>query len=219
MSGVNHKLTSKRPGAAMGSMCVQRGFGLIEVLISVLILAVGILGLAAMQLGAKRASFEATQRSIATSMARDILERMRSNPGELDTYAGLASDLIVDTYTGTPATDCSTVSCTPDLLAAYDMWDWTRMIQGDRTKLAGAAAGGLLSPVVCLHNNAGTTAVEGLVTVVIAWRGVSEIDQTVLDDPGGLGLGECGTGEFDSATVTGDRLRRQLTMTTFVADI
>ncbi len=193
----------------------QRGLGLIEVLISVLILAVGILGLATMQLGAKRASFEATQRSIATSMARDILERMRSNPGELDTYASAASNLVVDTYTGTAGTNCSTVSCTPAQLAAYDMWDWTRMIQGDRTKLSGAAAGGLLNAVVCLHNNAGTAPADGLVTVVIAWKGVTEIDQTALDDPGGLGLGECGDGQFD----TDDKLRRQLTMTTFIADI
>jgi type IV pilus assembly protein PilV len=40
----------------------QSGVGLIEVLIAVLILAVGILGLAQMQLSAKRAGFEATQR-------------------------------------------------------------------------------------------------------------------------------------------------------------
>jgi type IV pilus assembly protein PilV len=219
MTSTDFKLTATRTQRMQHQARSQHGFGLIEVLIAVLILAVGILGLATMQLGAKRASFEATQRSIATSMARDILERMRSNPGELDTYAAAASDLVVDTYTGTAGTDCSAVSCTTPQLAAYDMWDWTRMIQGDRTKLAGAAAGGLLNSVVCLHNNAGTAPTDGLVTVVIAWRGITEIDQTVMDDPGGLGLTECGPGQFDSATVTGDRLRRQLTMTTFIADI
>jgi len=72
-------------------------------------------------------------------------------------------------------------------------------------------AGGLLNPVVCMFEN------TGVVTVVIAWQGINEINQTLLDDPtdlGGNSLGECGDGLFG----TDDKLRRQLTMSTFVAE-
>jgi type IV pilus assembly protein PilV len=194
--------------------CTQSGVGLIEVLIAVLILAVGILGLAQMQLSAKRASFEATQRSIATSLARDILERIRSNPGEVATYAAAPNDEIVLTaaYTLPTVTDCTTTACTAAQLVAYDMRDWTEMVRGDRIKVGAVAAGGLLNPVVCMFEN------SSVVTVVLAWQGINEIDQTILDDPtdlGGNSLGECGDGQFG----TDDKLRRQLTMSTFVVAI
>ncbi len=67
------------------------GIGLVEVLVALLVFSVGILGVTAMQLAAKRSGYEATQRSIATSLARDIIERMRSNPGQLPGY--VVSDL------------------------------------------------------------------------------------------------------------------------------
>jgi len=197
----------------------ESGVGLIEVLIAVLILAVGILGLAQMQLSAKRASFEATQRSIATSLARDILERIRSNPGEAATYAVAtpANGIVLDAaYTFPAVTDCTTNSCTAAQLAAYDMRDWTEMVRGDRIMVdvggTDISAGGLLNPVVCMFENA------GVITVVIAWQGINEIDQTLLNDPidlGGNSLGECGDGLFG----TDDKLRRQLAMSTFVAEI
>ena len=60
------------------SVCMNRwstGASLIEVLIAVLIFTSGALGLAGMQLVAKRNTYEATQRSIATGLAGDILEQ------------------------------------------------------------------------------------------------------------------------------------------------
>jgi type IV pilus assembly protein PilV len=196
----------------------QSGVGLIEVLIAVLILAVGILGLAQMQLSAKRAGFEATQRSIATSLARDILERIRSNPGEAATYAAATPNngiVLNAAYTFPTVTDCTANACSEAQLAAYDMRDWTEMVRGDRIKVdvggTDIPAGGLLNPVVCMFEN------TGVVTVVIAWQGINEINQTLLDDPtdlGGNSLGECGDGLFG----TDDKLRRQLTMSTFVAE-
>lgn len=193
----------------------QAGIGLIEVLVAVLVLAVGILGLATMQLGAKRASFEATQRSIATSLARDILERIRSNPAETATYAAAASNLVLDaSYTFPTVTDCTTAACTSVQLAGYDMRDWTEMVRGDRIKLDTTPVGGLLNPVVCISESGTST---GIVTVVMAWQGINELDQTLMDDPNspdGTSLGECGDGSFG----TGDRLRRQLVMSTFVTE-
>ncbi|HEY5849431.1 MAG TPA: type IV pilus modification protein PilV [Lysobacter sp.] len=60
----------------------QRGVGLIEVLIAVLILAIGLLGIAALQAVALRNSQSALERSQAVVRSYDILEAMRVNVAE-----------------------------------------------------------------------------------------------------------------------------------------
>lgn len=57
----------------------QRGFSLIEVLVTVLILAIGLLGLAGLQSTALRSNHSAYLRSQATVLAYDIIDRMRAN--------------------------------------------------------------------------------------------------------------------------------------------
>lgn len=64
----------------MGSaVACQRGAGLIEVLIAVLILGVGMLGIAAMQATALRNSQGALERSQAVVQSYSILDAMRAN--------------------------------------------------------------------------------------------------------------------------------------------
>lgn len=57
----------------------QRGFTLIEVLVAVVILAIGLLGLAALQNSGLQGSQEAYLRSQATLLASDLSDRMRAN--------------------------------------------------------------------------------------------------------------------------------------------
>lgn len=57
----------------------QRGFSMIEVLVTVLILAIGLLGLAGLQSTALRSNHSAYLRSQATVLAYDIADRMRAN--------------------------------------------------------------------------------------------------------------------------------------------
>ena len=65
--------------ARVSARCRQRGLGLIEVLISVLILAVGLLGVAAMQTTALRMSQAAFERGQVVIQSYSILETMRAN--------------------------------------------------------------------------------------------------------------------------------------------
>jgi type IV pilus assembly protein PilV len=58
------------------------GFTLVEVLVAVLVLAVGLLGLAGLQLASMKSNHSAYRRSQATIAAYDLLDRMRANPGE-----------------------------------------------------------------------------------------------------------------------------------------
>ena len=64
----------------------QKGVGLVEVLVALLILALGVLGFAALQLRALDAAQEATAQTIAMNTARDLAERMRVNRAALTTY-------------------------------------------------------------------------------------------------------------------------------------
>lgn len=64
----------------------QTGTGLIEVLIAILVLSLGVLGVAGMQAAGLRASYGASYRAQAAFLAQDILDRMRGNPGQAKDY-------------------------------------------------------------------------------------------------------------------------------------
>jgi len=59
----------------------QRGFTMIEVLIAVLILAIGLLGVAGVQLVSMQQTVNSTLRTEATMYAQTVAERLRSNGG------------------------------------------------------------------------------------------------------------------------------------------
>ncbi|MCL4790483.1 MAG: type IV pilus modification protein PilV [Gammaproteobacteria bacterium] len=57
----------------------QSGLSLIEVLITVVLVSIGLLGLAGLQLTSVQNSNSSNERFMATTLAQDILERMRAN--------------------------------------------------------------------------------------------------------------------------------------------
>lgn len=59
----------------------MQGFGLIEAMVSIVILAIGVLGVAALQAIALRNNESASQRSMAIVQAYSILDAMRANVG------------------------------------------------------------------------------------------------------------------------------------------
>lgn len=102
-----------------------KGFTLLEVLVALLILSIGLLGLVNLQMRGLQYADSARQRSQATFLAYDILDRMRANKAEVDngTY-----DILIGAAAPQPlVTDmCTTVtvSCTPEKLGDYDLWEW-----------------------------------------------------------------------------------------------
>jgi type IV pilus assembly protein PilV len=57
----------------------QKGFTLIEIMVAVVVLAIGLLGLAGLQATSLRFNDSAYQRSQATNLAYDMVDRMRAN--------------------------------------------------------------------------------------------------------------------------------------------
>lgn len=96
------------------------GFSLIEVMVALTIFSIGLLGLAGLQQVGLVQNATAMQRTLAMNHAYDILDRMRNNKNVNYTAAAAAS-----------SPNCVTASCSPDALAAYDVYEWNLAIADD----------------------------------------------------------------------------------------
>lgn len=63
----------------MKALSSQKGIGMMEVLVALILLSIGVLGFAMLQMRAMEASLDASKRIQAMSLARDLSERMRAN--------------------------------------------------------------------------------------------------------------------------------------------
>lgn len=99
------------------------GFTLLEVLITVLILSIGLLGLSGLQVTGLRYNQSAYWRGQATLIAYDIIDRMRVNR---DGVAAGAYDAIDSTATlpGDPNCVSDTAGCTAAQMAQHDIREW-----------------------------------------------------------------------------------------------
>ena len=121
----------------------QQGFSLIEILIAIIVLSIGLLGLAGLQLSSLRNSNSAYARSQAVVLTNDIIDRMRANivgfnqgryddqqVGCQDKYnctKGNLGDLYVSAE---PTANCRDVACSTDEMVATDLYAWqTRLNQ------------------------------------------------------------------------------------------
>lgn len=104
------------------------GFTLIEVLVSTLVLAVGILGVAAMQMVSFQTNQGAYMRSQAVYLAQDILDRMRANPqGYLDTTVYDAVDTSDgNTIPATPNCVVTAGGCSALQMGQQDVREWAQ---------------------------------------------------------------------------------------------
>ena len=93
----------------MNSRSSQRGFTLIEVLVTFLIVAIGLLGLGALQVNTMNNSFETYQRALVASIVEDMAARIRMNAN-----AAVAGEYFVD-MSNIAANDCSGVGSQRDL--------------------------------------------------------------------------------------------------------
>ena len=117
----------------------HKGFSLIEVMVSVAILSFGLLSIAALQINAKKSSYDSVQRSIATQLAQDIIEKMRANA---DNLAGYQGSTVGGNTLNIGAINCSTGTCSGGEIASYDLKLWENSMD--------SAGGGLQSPTACI---------------------------------------------------------------------
>jgi len=100
------------------NMSGSRGFTLIEVMVSLCILAFGLLGMAALQTESLKYNNAAFTDSQAQFLLNDMVERIRAN-GTNNTYVMSFTDEL------DPVTvDCSEETCVGNQMALWDMTQW-----------------------------------------------------------------------------------------------
>ena len=166
----------------------QGGFSMIEILITIAILVIGLLGLAGLQTRVSTAEFEAYQRSQALVILQDIAERMNSNKRNLAQY--VKNDIGVSG---------ALEDCTGKTGAAYDLCQVNNELVGATEKSAGANLGAMVGGRACVT----TTPTPGYYIVTVAWQGLV---------PTSVPPEDCGKGGYGN-----DKLRRTVSLPVRIA--
>jgi len=115
----------------------QSGFNLIEVMVSLVIFSIGLLGLAGLQQVGLAQNTTAMQRTIAMSQAYDLIDRMRNNKTTDYSAASAAS-----------VPNCITAPCNSSQIASYDLYEWNLAIANALPNGVGFITGSITSYTV-----------------------------------------------------------------------
>ena len=138
----------------------QQGFSLIEVLVTIAILMIGLLGLAALQTNATVAEMEAYQRSQALVLVQDLADRIAANKWNSDNYVtASAKGATVDT--------CASYTAISDI----DLCEWNNKLVGAAEVTAGGTkVGAMLNARGCV-----TEPTPNFYMVTVAWQGMTKV--------------------------------------------
>ena len=106
---------------------LQRGVGLIEVLVSLLVIAIGVLGMAGLQSRSLQHNQAAYLHSRATFLAGDMLDRIRANQTVAktsDLYQTGLNDDVENCDEDEYPSACEAGVCSEQQLAQYDIEQW-----------------------------------------------------------------------------------------------
>jgi type IV pilus assembly protein PilV len=102
----------------------QAGFTLLEILVSLLLIAIGVLGTAGLQALALKMNQGGQLRSQAVVLGIDLIERIEAN-----NVAAMAGGYAPATYPTSYPMDCSAAYCSPADLATYDLVEFKSRLQ------------------------------------------------------------------------------------------
>jgi type IV pilus assembly protein PilV len=148
MIPANYSSTSFNASRSAGAR--SRGFSLLEVLIALLVLSIGLLGIAGLQVFSLKYNHQSYERTQATMLINEIVDRMRANPDAVT--AGLYDDVpIGDPYStysgyGTCPTTCSSTD-----LFNYDIFQWKKRMQDAGMLASGKGGISVVDPATSLY--------------------------------------------------------------------
>jgi type IV pilus assembly protein PilV len=122
-------------------MRTSRGFSIVEALVALVVLSVGMLGIAALYVESLRAGRTAVYRTQAVNLAADMADRIRANRGVPNSWQLAANGNPV------PPKDCVNggVTCTPNELALYDQRSWLDAIRNELPSNGASLATGTIT--------------------------------------------------------------------------
>lgn len=166
---------------------------MIEVLVTIVILAIGLLGLAGMQMKIQSVEMESYQRVQAMTILNDMANRLQANLANPSGY-----------LTGDTVGGGATESCAGKSGAALDLCEWGNALRGAGESSGGSSVGAMIEArgcIVLIQAPDATTGAcsPGIYEVTVAWQGLFE---TVSP------ANECAKGLYGSS----DALRRAISI-------
>ena len=126
----------------------SRGFSIIEVLITLLVFSVGLLGYASLQNRAQKAQLEVYQRVYALNLVDYMVDQIRSNPLAQGCY-GLAATEVGTGFSGSYS--CSSYGTAETQAQVVDaVNEWSDLLKGTGEVIDGTSVGGLLNARGCI---------------------------------------------------------------------
>lgn len=184
----------------MNRPAVQRGASMIEVLVTIVIIAFGLLGMAGLQSRLQVSEMEAYQRAQALVLLNDMANRLATNRSNAATYAGTAV---------TPSTACDTAFAGASALRV-DQREWCNGLQGAGEKSGASKLGAVIGGRGCVESLGG-----GEYMVTVAWQGMVPL----AAPPASVA---CGQNAYDLGGTTGctnDLCRRYVTTIVRIAPL
>jgi type IV pilus assembly protein PilV len=116
-------MISKKIISKLGFPHKQRGSSLVEIMVTLVLFSIGMLGLAGLQGSAIRFTEQSNFYTQAEVHIADIVARMRANS------VAVLGGSYDDTISATPSVNCLTTACTAANFAEYDLSAWDRSIK------------------------------------------------------------------------------------------
>lgn len=178
-----------RPGPIPARL---HGFSMIEVLVSLLIMVLGLLGLAGLQVRMHQSEFESYQRAQALVLLQDMVERIHFHRVTAACFR-FTTNTAAGAGGGTPFLGANTtmmpacaVSGSPNdnTEAVNALNEWSALLQGAaETTTGGASVGAMVGARGCVSYNVGSELQNppgtplpgtGIYTVAVSWKGTMD---------------------------------------------
>ncbi len=151
---------------------------MIEVLISIVIVAIGLLGLAGLQARAINAEFESYQRGQAILLANDMVERIRMSRTSYGKFKNVSDAGTGNGYLGTAGANSYAVSCASTDAADVALCEWDSLLRGTAETTAGNNVGAMIGARGCITYDVASEvsgiADSGTFTVTVVWQGTQD---------------------------------------------
>jgi type IV pilus assembly protein PilV len=187
----------------------QTGFSMLEVLVSIVIVAVGLLGMAGLSARSTTAEYEAYQRAQALILLADMVDKINANRKAAGCYA------ITDPSSGSPALgtgNALTPACdaygtsVEQARAVADLIEWNNKLLGAAETQTGNAVGVMTGARGCVSFEAPSNSYQ----ISIAWQGMTATVAPTSVDSTWL----CGTGLYGP-----DSQRRLISVNLSIANL
>lgn len=155
-------------------MLKARGFTLLEVLVTLIVLAIGMLGLANLQTKVHAAELESYQRAHAVMLLQDMVDRIN-----VAVRTDLPNYVTGTNYVGVSSTgDATTATCAGNG-SPYDLCSWSNELKGSAETSGGANVGAMIGARGCVElvqarNDTTGVCQAGIYRVSVVWQGLSD---------------------------------------------